>query len=253
MNKLLMNKKNLIILVGSIVVLLLVCIIIFTFVKKDDSNTVFTVGDVDVKLIQNDVKDGIVKLMLDDKIDTKTQIKNVGRKDVYVWLSVLVPTKLDGDQKVNYNNRLVHWNLMGAFLNGFQSNAVYHSAAEKAYPGEFKYPVSEDDTWINNNDVVDTEVIDGITYNVYILKYVGILKPKKITTPGLSTVFLDTKISYNEQTKKWFKVINNVESEIDYDFNKGVNVIVRAHAVEADEFESFDEAFDSYYKQKVTE
>lgn len=215
---------------------------------NEQSTDVYTIGDINIGLLQNDVENGVVELMPGKTHDTYTRITNLGKNDAYVWLTVAIPSALDDAEDKAYQN-ILHWNTMGAFWNGYHTNTDYHVTAEAAYPKQYTYPVADEQTWIINNSEVEVQEIDGVSYNVYTLKYAGVLKPGETTTPGLSTVYLDTKVDYNEETGKWVLVEKGVETEIDHDFSKNTNVIVKAHAIQTSEFDSLNEAYAAYTAQ----
>jgi len=246
-----MKKKILMVLAVAAIGLLSIGGTVAYFTDNESSAAVYTVGNVNIALLQNDAVNGVVELMPNVKVDTKTQIKNIGENDAYVWLTLAVPSALDVDDPDRAYDNILHWNLMGAFWNGYHDRTNYHTSAEAAYPGEFTYPVAAEKTWINENVVVDTEVIDGITYNIYVLKYAGVLKPGETTTPGLSTIFLDDSLDYNEETGKWVMVEKGVETEVAHDFSSTSSVIVKAHAIQTESFANFDAAYAAYYAQNT--
>lgn len=249
-----MKKKILMALALAAVGLLSIGGTVAFFTDNEESSSVFTVGNVNIALLQDDAVNGVVELMPSVKVDTKTQIKNVGDNDAYVWLTLSIPAALDVDDPNRAYDNILHWNLMGAFWKGYHQKTDFHTSAKAAYPElNYDYPIADDMLWINENVVVDTEEIDGVTYNVYVLKYAGVLEPGETTTPGLSTIFLDDSLDYNEETGKWVMVEKGVETVVNHDFGVASSVIVRAHAIQTENFADFDTAYAAYYAQNDAE
>ena len=66
-------------------------------------------------------------------------------------------------------------------------------------------------------------------------------------------VYLDSKVDTNDEgTGYVLKTIENGETvvtPIDYDFSKGVNIIVRAYGIQANGFADVYAAYNAYYAQ----
>ena len=90
----------------------------------------------------------------------------------------------------------------------------------------------------------DFMVIDGVEYNVYTVLYNGTLEAGEETTVGMTKVYCDTKVDFDNVTGKY--TING--QEIGYDLNN-VRIIVTAYGIQAATFEDVKEAYAAYNDQ----
>lgn len=218
---------------------------------EEDTN-VFTIGNVDIDLLSA-VGDETIKLMPNNTEKTKVdyQIQNIGDEDAYVWLRVKVPSALEDTPGLAANN-IIHWNYLGAYMNGYETTQKYiDSATAQGYPA----PVEADQTWIHLDGVYGVEIEEEL-YNVYDILYVGKLAADEVTTVGVSTVFMDQRVDYIDETDNgikdgfWALITNGGTVEpIDHDFDEGANFIVEAHAIQANGFENVEEAYAAYNAQ----
>ena len=103
------------------------------------------------------------------------------------------------------------------------------------------------------NNKFDLEIItdeNGIKYHLYTFLYNGILSPEKETGTILNGAYLDVRVDYNHDTGKWVFVENGEETELEHDFNKGAAMEINAYAIQAETFNSVDEAYAAYMKQR---
>lgn len=222
--------------------------IAFLTAKEEDSNT-FTIGAVDIDLLSKNNSD-TVELMPNntDKVEVAYQIKNTGKNDAYVWLRLTIPTELE-DAKGLAAKNIIHWNTPGAFWNGYHTKQNYlDSAVDMGYltAGE---TVADEDTWLATqaNNAMQTVIVDGISYNVYDIMYKGAIKQGEITNVGISTVFMDDRVDYVDG--KWALVENGIVTPINYDFAKGASIKVEAYAIQANGFDTVEEAYAAYQNQ----
>lgn len=251
-----MKKKILIALSLVAVVLLSVGGTVAFLTSKDASANVFTIGDVEIDLLSNDLssvtKDGKILLMPNntDKVAADYRIKNTGDSDAYVWLRLYIPTNLEDAPGLAAKN-IIHWNLPGAFWNGYHTNTTYiNNAVTAGYlPEGTTKAVDENDTWLmtEGNNNMYTKTIDGVKYNVYDIMYKGALTAGETTNVGVSTIFMDERVDYVDG--KWALVENGEVTTIDFDFNSGASVKVEAHAIQANGFDTVEEAYAAYQKQ----
>lgn len=252
-----MKKKILIALSLVAVVLLSIGGTVAFLTSKDASANVFTIGDVEIDLVSNDLssvtKDGKILLMPNntDKVAADYRIENTGVSDAYVWLRVYIPTNLEDAPGLAAKN-IIHWNTPGAFWNGYHTNANYiKSAVDAGYlPEGTTTPVDESDTWLVSESHDAMKVItdeNGVSYNVYDIMYKGALTAGETTNIGVSTIFMDERVDYVDG--KWALVENGEVTTIDFDFNNGASVKVEAHAIQANGFDTVEEAYAAYQKQ----
>ena len=251
-----MKKKILIALSLVAVVALSIGGTVAFLTSKDTTSNVFTIGEVKIELLSNDLssvtEDGKILLMPNntDKIAADYRIKNTGKSDAYVWLRLYIPTNLEDAPGLAANN-IIHWNVPGAFWNGYQTNATYIASAVKAgyLPEGTTTPVDANDTWLmtEGNNNMYTKTIDGVKYNVYDIMYKGALEAGETTNIGVSTIFMDERVDYVDG--KWALVENGVVTPIEFDFNSGASVKVEAHAIQANGFDNVQDAYAAYQKQ----
>ena len=219
------------------------------FTDTDDATNVFTAGKVDITLNEEFGGQELVPGVQED--ENTMLIPGVDiQKDVtislsddsvesYVWYTYAIPATLDnaeGDAGAN----IVHVNHAGRNWLGYQNVEKYWAEGQtEATP--------EDQCWIVDNANVVTDVeIDGVLYNVYTVLYNGTLKAGEETTIGMTKVYLDSKVDYNNETGKY--TING--TDIDFDLNN-VKIIVTAYGIQAATFDSVTDAYDAYTAQSA--
>lgn len=214
----------------------------------EEAENVFTIGNVDISLLSNQELGEEVRLMPNNNKNTKVNyaIENIGQDDAYVWLRVKVPVALEDEGDASKDN-ILHWNFLGAFTKGHQSEQKYIDSARAL---GYEVPdggVAEEDTWTVTT--VGTEVIDEIEYNVYDLLYTGAITPGEITNIGVSTVYIDERVDYVNGGWVLVKDGGQTLEEIDFDFYDGANFIVEGHAIQKDGFKTVEEAYAAYNTQ----
>lgn len=220
----------------------------FLTAHKEDTNT-FTIGEVNINLLsKNDDKTVTLMPNNTEKKEVAYQIENTGKNDAYVWLRLTIPTELEDEKGLAAKN-IIHWNTPGAFWNGYHTSEKYlASARDMGYLGDDEV-VADEDTWLvteaNNN--MKTLVVDGVSYNVYDIMYKGKLTTGETTNVGISTIFMDERVDYVDG--KWALVEKGVVTPIDFDFSKGASVNVEAYAIQANGFDTVEEAYAAYQKQ----
>ena len=217
-----------------------------TDAAKDEN--VFTIGNVDVELLSAVDGDEAIKLMPNntEKTTVDYQIENVGDEDAYVWLRVKVPSALEDTPGYAADN-IIHWNYLGAYMNGYENTQKYIDSAKAQ---GYEAPVDASRTWKHLEGTYGVE-IDGEYYNVYDILYAGKLAAEEVTTVGVSTVFMDQRVDYIEEGGFWALVKDggNTIVPINHDFSEGANFLVEAHAIQANGFETVEEAYAAYNAQ----
>ena len=95
--------------------------------------------------------------------------------------------------------------------------------------------------WIVDYSVEKDVEIDGELYNVYTVLYNGTLKAGEETTVGMTKVYCDTKVDFDNDTQKY----TFGGKEIGYDLNN-VKIIVTAYGIQAATFENVVDAYNAY-------
>lgn len=225
------------------------------FTDTDEATNVFTVGNVNIKLIEQQ-RDGngdledfeqnktlmpVVGSAQGEKdeyglpvaknyVDKIVNVENTGKSDAYVRVLVAVPAELEG---ATASANVLHWN----YGNKFRADGQYDTTANPQ-PSNADY--GDKCVYKDENTKV---TIDGIEYNIYSFTYTDVLEAGE-TTEYASFVgfYLDKDIDnrYDEEGKV---VYTKNGEDIEYDLSKGVTIPVYAQAIQAAGFESAAEAF----------
>ena len=206
------------------------------FSDIDEKENVFFSGKVDITL--NEVFDKETAQLIPGVDIQKDVTISLSQDSIesYVWYTFAIPAALDnaeGDASMN----IIHVNHAGRNWLGYQNNQKYWADGQTE-------ATAEEDCWIIDNKVIDQVTIDGIVYNVYVVKYNGTLKAGETTTIGMTKVYCDTKVDFDNETGKY--TING--KDIGFDLNK-VKIIVTAYGIQAATFESVEEAYAAYNNQ----
>ena len=220
---------------------------------KDAKTNVFTVGKVDISINEAfDSDNAVLKPGSQKDNAVKKEVKLVleaNSQDAYVWYEWLIPAVLDSTDGSTGTNNIVHVNSLGRTWDKYRTNSDYWAKGQTE-------ALAEDHTWDHTLEklgnvkqgFIGTETIDDIVYNKYVSLYHGKLSNaeggQKETTVAMSQVYMDSKVD----TDATGYSING--EHINYDFTKGVNIIVRAYAIQADGFEDVYAAYNAYQAQK---
>lgn len=219
------------------------------FVDTDEATNTFTVGGVQIALVeqQRGVKDGEKTLVpfannknlmpivgsaqgeqevvggvklptAKNYVDKIISIKNTGVSDAYVRVFVAVPTALQNGQTPNAPRfDVLHWNYNG----------------DSCATGE----------WTDEIVVANPTTINGVEYKIYSRTYTTALSAQEMTaTPAYIGFYLDKTVNMNadgDYTVDW----GNGPEVINYDLSQGVVIPVFAQAIQAEGFASAADAF----------
>lgn len=220
------------------------------FTDTDEADNTFTVGNVKIDLIEQEraydnegnatglqdftdgkllmpivgsaqgekeTIDGVEMPTAKNYVDKIISIKNTGESKAYVRVFVAVPTALQNGEVPNaplYD--VLHWNFN----------------ADSTAEGE----------WTDEIVVANPTVIDGVEYKIYSRTYTTALAADEATaTPAYIGFYLDKSVDYNGES--WTVDFGTGTQAIDYDLSEGVNIPVFAQAIQADGFESAEDAF----------
>lgn len=247
-----MKKKT--ILVAAIAVMLVAALVVggtlAYFTDTDTKTNTFTTGKVDITLNEKFDKDNAKLLPGSQKqnaIQKEVTISvEEGSEDAYVWYEWLIPAALDSTDGSTGTNNIVHVNSPGSTWDKYRENNNYWAEGQtEAFPLEKTWdhdPEVELKSGVGPQGFVGTETIGGIIYNKYVTLYHGKLSAGQTTTMGMSQVYMDSKVDTND--KGQYTINGDV---IDYDFTNGVNIIVRAYAIQADGFADVYAAYNGYH------
>ncbi len=209
---------------------------------KDSEVNVFTVGEVDIEVQEQFAQNSVLTPGVD--VNKDVQIKNIGENEAWVWYTYAIPTALDTPEDASGN--VLHVNHAGATWLDYRNNQSY-------WADDQTEAIPEDQCWIvdynpaGDGNPVGTVTVDGIDYNVYAVLYNGTLVKEEVTTVGMTKVYLDTKVDVIDG--KWYLVKDGVATEIAWDSAKAPQIIVEAFAIQADGFETVQEAYEAYQEQ----
>ena len=204
------------------------------FTDTDDATNVFTSGKVDITL--NEVFDAETAQLIpgvDIQKDVTISLSD-DSVESYVWYTYAIPAILDSDDA---SKNIVHINHAGRNWLGYQNNTKYWAEGQtEATP--------EDQCWIIDNKVIEQITVDGVVYNVYAVLYNGTLNAGEETTIGMTKVYCDTKVDYDNDNAVY--TING--NAIGFDLNN-VKIIVTAYGIQAATFGSVQDAYAAYNAQ----
>ncbi|MBO5702786.1 MAG: hypothetical protein J6S71_10135 [Clostridia bacterium] len=202
------------------------------FTDKDEKVNVFTSGKVDITL--NEVFDA-TEAQLIPGVDIQKDVTVSLSSDsiaTYVWYTYAIPTALD-------DAGVIHVNHAGRNLVDYREDSAYWAAGQtSATPIE--------DCWKISSTVEKGVVIDGESYNVYTVLYNGTLTAGETTTVGMTKVYCDTKVDFDNATGKY--VMNG--TAIGGDLNN-VKIIVTAYGIQAATFANVEAAYAAYSAQNI--
>lgn len=204
------------------------------FTDTDDATNEFTSGKVDITL--NEVFDKETAQLIPGVDIQKDVTISLSEDSVesYVWYTYAIPAVLDN---ADASKNIVHVNHAGRNWLGYQDNQKYWVDGQtEATP--------EDQCWIIDNEVIEQIEVDGVLYNVYVVLYNGTLEAGEETTIGMTKVYCDTKVDFDNETGKY--TING--EDIGFDLNN-VKIIVTAYGIQAATFGSVQEAYAAYNAQ----
>ncbi len=218
---------------------------------RDSKANVFTVGDVSIRL-DEEFEQGAT-LIPGVKIEKEATITNTGDNDAYVWMTIAMPKAFVGEDAAS---NLIHWNIPGAFWNGYHTKQTYiDKAIANGYLPESSTGVDESDTWIVGDEVAPEQYvnIDGIKYAVTTILYTGAIESGETTNLGISTIYLDAEVDIDPDGNM-YEVINGEATAIGWNVSKNGSpvVYVSAYAIQKDGFATVQDAYKAYNKQWTT-
>lgn len=244
-----MSKKSLILVVSLVLALTMgLGGTLAFFTDRDSETNIFTVGNVDIDLTE-DFEQG-AELVPGKEIEKKPVITNVGNNDAYVWMTVAVPAGLESSDA---SDNIVHWNWMAVtdknYMNAKSQADVDAKIAEGKLPeGTTIEQIRAGQNWTVEGTIPQgQETIDGVTYNVYLMKYNDVLQPGETTLASLHNVYLDPHVDIDpEGNLAW--VENGVATDLGYNLNTMGNpkIYVAAYGIQSEGFADVEEAYEAY-------
>ena len=253
-----MKKK---IVTCSLVVALLVIGVIGAslayFTDTDNATNTFTVGNVKIKLIeqernadgtalkdfeQDKVLNPIVGSAQGEKdkfgmptaknyVDKMVTVKNTGTNDAYIRAYFAIPSALDdGYETFNAGKNVLHFN--------YGNKVAADGAVTTTFGNEW--------IWTNNDGkykFLET-TIDGIKYNVYYADYATVVPAEATTEQFVQGVYLDK--SFNIKDDGAYAFGEKIDLDAGWDWSK-VSCPVFAVAVQAEGFDNASDAIEAAF------
>lgn len=221
-------------LVASLAIIAIAGASLAYFTDTDDATNAFTSGIVDITL--NEVFDAENAQLIPGVDIQKDVTISLSENSVesYVWYTYAIPAVLDN---ADASKNIIHINHAGRNWLGYQNNEKYWIKGQTA-------ATPEDQCWIIDNVVIEQKNIDGVLYNVYVVLYNGTLDAGEETTIGMTKVYCDTKVDYDNDKE----VYTLYGEDIGFDLNN-VKIIVTAYGIQAATFDTVQEAYAAYNAQ----
>lgn len=230
-----MKKKILAIaLVASMLMIAIAGATLAYFTDTDEKVNEFTSGKVDITLNEVFDEDSAVLIPGVDIQKDVTITLSEGSVESYVWYTYAIPSALDNDDA---SQNIIHVNHAGRNWLQYRENTKYWADGQTT-------ATPENQCWIVDYEVEKDVMIDNVSYNVYTVLYNGTLKAGEETTIGMTKVYCDTKVDFDNETGKY--TIDGKDIGVDL---TDVKIIVTAYAIQAATFENAEEAYRAYQTQ----
>ena len=228
------------------------------FTDTDEATNTFAVGNVKIDLIEqqkgaNGLEDFVPNKTLlpgtSDKnaVSKIVTVKNTGANDAWVWVDLKIPAYLvSSEYPTNESKNALHWNSYGCFNVEYNSGNYWGLATFDGIVGADHKVTNadmvavEDGLWYDYQ-FVGKETIDNTEYVVIRTKMQNKLPAGKISLPCLAQVYMDWRVVTNEDGTQ-FILPAGAPISIDASWE----IIVNAYAIQADGFDSVDEAIAGY-------
>ncbi len=256
-----MKRKIVTVCLAAVLVIIAVAGASLAYLTDTDERTnTFTVGDVDITLIEQrkgangleSYGEGSYKLKPGKSNDGNAvskivTVKNNGTEDAYVWVELRIPACLVSNEykaepHTNESKNALHWNSYGCFNVEYNSGNYWRLAISDGI-------VKEDHT-VNVDGMVAVE--DGLWYDY---EYVGteddgntvvirtkmkdVLPAGKTSLPALAQVYMDWRVT---KTADGYKLPDGTEIPKDASWK----IDVRAYAIQADGINGIDAAIAAF-------
>lgn len=225
------------------------------FTDNDKATNTFTVGNVDISLIEEFEQDS--QLMPGKNVNKDVFIKNDGANDAYVWYLWKIPADLDSIDGTTGTNNALHVNSLGSTWDAYRDNSKYWADGQtEALPLEKTWdhtPEVELGLTAGPEGYLYTETIDGVEYHVYAVLYHGVLAPNETTSQAMTNVYLDKSV--NHDANGFYQIMSKGPNLGQKHYlptldNDNVKIIVEAYAIQAEGFNNVYEAYNAYQAQK---
>ena len=229
------------------------------FTDTDNATNTFTVGNVKIDLIEQQKGENGLEDFAQDKtlvpgksndgnaVSKIATVKNTGKNDAWVWAELKIPKYLvSNEYPANESKNALHWNSYGCFNVEYNSGNYWNLATTDGIV-DANHKVTdtdmvavEDGLWYDYK-YVGTETINGTEYVVIRTKMQNTLPAGKISLPFLAQVYMDWRVITNEDGTEFILPAGaNISTDASWE------IIVNAYAIQADGFDTVDEAIAGY-------
>lgn len=224
---------------------------------KSATNT-FTVGSVKINLIeQQKGENGLEAFALNKTLVPGTSdknavskivtVKNTGNNDAWVWVDLKIPAYLvSSEYPSNESKNALHWNSYGCFNVEYNSGNYWGLAtSDGIVDADHKVTnpdmvAVEDGLW-HDYQFIGKETIDNTEYVVIRTKMQNKLPAGKISLPCLAQVYMDWRVATDASGTQFILPAGDPIST-----DASWEIIVNAYAIQADGFDTVDEAIAGY-------
>lgn len=225
---------------------------------KSEKNT-FTVGNVKIDLIEQEkTKEGLEAFTQDktlvpgksndgNAVSKIVTVENTGKNDAWVWVELRIPKYLvSSEYPTDESKNALHWNSYGCFNVEYNAGNYWNLATtdgivDAGHKVTNQNMVAVEDGLWNDYKCVGTETIGGIEYVVIRTTMQKPLPAGKISLPCLAQVYMDWRVTTSADGENFIlpdgRTISTSESW---------EILVNAYAIQADSFDSVDEAIAAY-------
>lgn len=256
-----MKRKIVTVCLAAVLVIIAVAGASLAYLTDTDERTnTFTVGDVDITLIEQrkgangleSYGEGSYKLKPGKSNDGNAvskivTVKNNGTEDAYVWVELRIPANLVSNEykaepHTNESKNALHWNSYGCFNVEYNSGNYWRLAvSDGIVDADHKVTdanmVAVDDGLWYDYEYVGTE--DGGNTVVIRTKMKDVLPAGKTSLPALAQVYMDWRVT---KTADGYKLPDGTEIAKDASWK----IDVRAYAIQADGINGIDAAIAAF-------
>ena len=228
------------------------------FTDTDQEINTFAVGNVSIDLIeQQKGANGLEafeprKTLLPGTSDKNAvskivTVENTGANDAWVWVDLKIPAYLvSNEYPTNESKNALHWNSYGCFNVEYNSGNYWGLATSDGIVGADHKVTSEDMVAVEDGlwydyQYVGEETIGNTEYVVIRTKMQNKLPAGKISLPCLAQVYMDWRVVTNEDGTQFILPAGDPIST-----DASWEIIVNAYAIQADGFDTVDEAIAGY-------
>ena len=245
-----MKKKT--ILMAAIAVMLVAVLVVggtlAYFTDTKSATNTFTMGNVKIALDEQQKGENGLEAFEQNKtlvpgksndgnaVSKIVTVKNTGANDAWVWVELKIPAYLvSKEYPTNESKNALHWNSYGCF------NVEYNAGNYwKLATSDPKMVAVGDGLW-NDYKYVGRVTENGTEYVVIRTTMAKTLPAGKTSLPCLAQVYMDWRVTTNEDGTQYILPAGDPISA-----NASWEVIVTAYAIQADGFNTVDEAVAAY-------